>query len=61
MSISAALVKQLRERTEILVLGADCLTGHDPATGAELWRWSGINPRGNQYFRCISSPVTAAS
>ena len=26
-------------RTDIVVPGGDAVTGHDPATGAELWRW----------------------
>ena len=30
--------------TEIVVSGGDCVTGHDPATGKELWRGNGFNP-----------------
>ena len=26
-------------RREIILSGGECVTGHDPATGAELWRW----------------------
>ena len=26
-------------RREIVLSGGECATGHDPATGAELWRW----------------------
>ncbi|MBL7215192.1 MAG: PQQ-binding-like beta-propeller repeat protein [Phycisphaerae bacterium] len=26
-------------RKEILIAAGECITGHDPATGAELWRW----------------------
>jgi len=30
---------------EIVLTGADAVTGHDPATGSELWRWTGfVNP-----------------
>ena len=29
---------------EIVVTGGDCVTGHDPATGKELWRGNGFNP-----------------
>jgi outer membrane protein assembly factor BamB len=43
--------------TEILVLGGDCVTAHDPATGAERWRWSGLNPGQRRNFRVIPSPV----
>jgi outer membrane protein assembly factor BamB len=30
-------------RKELLVAGGDVLTGHDPATGKELWRWGTWN------------------
>ena len=30
--------------TEIIVSGADVVTGHDPSSGAELWRAEGLNP-----------------
>ena len=30
--------------TEIVVTGGDVVTGHDPATGKELWRANGLNP-----------------
>ena len=30
--------------TEIVVTGGDVVTGHDPATGKELWRADGLNP-----------------
>lgn len=46
------------ERVDILVYGGDCLTGHDPETGAERWRWSGVNPRKAPNFRAVSSAVT---
>ena len=31
-------------RVEIVVTGGDCVTGHDPATGAELWRGHRLQP-----------------
>ena len=31
-------------KTEIVVTGGDYVTGHDPATGQELWRGGGLNP-----------------
>jgi outer membrane protein assembly factor BamB len=33
------------------------VTGHDPATGRELWRADGLNPRNNGAYRIIASPV----
>ncbi|MBI1386819.1 MAG: PQQ-binding-like beta-propeller repeat protein [bacterium] len=46
------------ERKEILVMGGDCITGHDPATGEELWRWAGYNPRKIGHWRIVPSAVT---
>jgi outer membrane protein assembly factor BamB len=42
---------------EIVVTGGDCITGHDPATGEELWRGTGFNPDKNPAYRIIASPV----
>jgi outer membrane protein assembly factor BamB len=43
--------------TEIVIAGADCVTGHDPATGKELWRANGLNPDNNPFYRIVASPV----
>jgi outer membrane protein assembly factor BamB len=43
--------------TEIVVTGADVVTGHDPATGKELWRASGLNPDNDGSYRIVASPV----
>ncbi|MBI1792138.1 MAG: PQQ-binding-like beta-propeller repeat protein [Acidobacteria bacterium] len=42
---------------EIVVTGGDVVTGHDPATGKELWRGKGFNPENNPNQRIIASPV----
>jgi outer membrane protein assembly factor BamB len=42
--------------TEIVVTGGDVVTGHDPATGKELWRMDGLNPANNPYHRIVASP-----
>lgn len=47
-------------RTELLVAGGDCLSGHDPKTGAELWRWGTWNPTRITHWRFVPSPVAAA-
>jgi outer membrane protein assembly factor BamB len=44
------------QRSEIVVSGADLVTGHDPATGAEIWRAEGLNPSGDGIYRIIASP-----
>jgi outer membrane protein assembly factor BamB len=43
--------------TEIVITGGDAVTGHDPATGKELWRASGLNPTNNAAYRLVASPV----
>jgi outer membrane protein assembly factor BamB len=42
---------------EIVVSGGDCVTGHDPETGKELWRAKGLNPEKRPDFRTIASTV----
>ncbi|HUS11508.1 MAG TPA: PQQ-binding-like beta-propeller repeat protein [Pyrinomonadaceae bacterium] len=42
---------------EIVITGGDCVTGHDSATGKELWRANGLNPENNPYYRIVASPV----
>jgi outer membrane protein assembly factor BamB len=43
--------------TEIVVTGGDVVTGHDPATGKELWRAGGLNPNNDGSHRIVASPV----
>jgi outer membrane protein assembly factor BamB len=45
--------------TEVVVSGADVVTGHDPATGTELWRLEGLNPGNDPYNRIVASPLVA--
>jgi outer membrane protein assembly factor BamB len=51
-----ALVRQ-GANVEIVITGGDCVTGHDPATGKELWRANGLNPDNNPNYRIVASPV----
>jgi outer membrane protein assembly factor BamB len=46
-------------KTQLLIVGGDCLTGHDPATGKEFWRGFGLNPKAGQFMRIVPSPVSA--
>ena len=43
--------------TEVVITGGDVVTGHDPETGAELWRANGLNPQDNGAYRIVASPV----
>lgn len=48
-------------REELFVVGGDVITGHDPATGAELWRWGTWNPgHREEWWRVVPSPVVGA-
>ena len=50
---------QLGSATEIIVSSGDVVTGHDPATGKELWRLNGLNPSNDPNYRIVASPVVA--
>ncbi len=47
--------------TEIVITGGDVVTGHDPASGKELWRMDGLNPQNNPYHRIIASPLVVGN
>lgn len=42
-SYTTAIPFDAKGRKELLLVGGDVLTGHDPKTGAELWRWGTWN------------------
>jgi len=50
-------------KTQLLIAGGDYLTGHDPETGAELWRGGGINNKkglgGGGFMRLVPSAVAS--
>lgn len=49
------------DREELLVVGGDVITGHDPATGRELWRWGTWNDdHREEWWRLVPSPVVGA-
>jgi outer membrane protein assembly factor BamB len=45
------------DRPQIVLAGGDCLTGHDPIDGRELWRWGTWNPSRIGHWRLVPSPV----
>ena len=55
-----ALVRNGKTK-EIVISGGDVVTGHDPATGKELWRVDGLNPTNNPNFRIIASPLVVGN
>jgi outer membrane protein assembly factor BamB len=42
---------------ELIISGGDCVTGHEIATGKELWRSYGLNPGNDPFYRIVNSPV----
>jgi len=46
-------------QAQLLIAGGDALSGHDPQTGKELWRWGDWNPERIQSWPLIASPVAA--
>ena len=58
-SYSTPALLQYDGRTEIVTTGGDIVTGHDPATGKELWRADVLNPNRSRNYRIISSPIVA--
>ena len=56
--ITPALLRQ-GNSAEIILSGGDCITGHDPATGKELWRAYGLNPDNNPNYRIVNSPLVS--
>jgi len=45
--------------TELIIVGADCVTAHRPADGSEVWRYAGLNRRKNPGGRIVPSAVAA--
>lgn len=58
-SYTTPVVVQDGERELIVVLGADYVTGHDGASGKELWRVGSLNPLKKGFERSISSAVVS--
>jgi outer membrane protein assembly factor BamB len=46
-------------KTQLLIIGGDALTGHDPDSGKELWRGRGFNPKRGEWMRIVPSAVSA--
>src|SRR5207247_7401846 len=48
------------ERTELIITGGDSISGHDPATGKEIWRWGTWNPTRIGHWRLVPSATAGA-
>jgi outer membrane protein assembly factor BamB len=46
-------------KAELVVCGGDLASGHDPQTGAELWRHADLNLQRRREYRFVTTPVQA--
>ncbi|MCA9257166.1 MAG: PQQ-binding-like beta-propeller repeat protein, partial [Phycisphaerales bacterium] len=44
-------------KKRFVISGADWVTAHDPATGEEIWRATGLNPRKEENYRICGTPI----
>jgi outer membrane protein assembly factor BamB len=58
-SYTTPALLRLGNQTQIVVTGGDVVTGHDAASGKEVWRADVLNPENRSNYRIISSPVIA--
>ena len=56
-SYTMPAVAKVGNAEELVITGGDVVTGHDFATGKELWRVEGLNPQNNPNYRIVASPV----
>ena len=56
-AFSTPIPHEYQGRKEILVVGGDLISGHDPKDGRELWRWGTWNPTRITHWRLVPSPV----
>jgi outer membrane protein assembly factor BamB len=47
-------------RKELVVVGGDRISGHDPTNGRELWTWGTWNPTRIGHWRLVPSPTAGA-
>lgn len=56
-SFASPVCGNVNGRRQLFIIGGDCITGHDAATGKELWRWGNWNPDQNKNLRLVPSVV----
>jgi outer membrane protein assembly factor BamB len=56
-AFSTPIPYEANGRKELVVVGGDCLSGHNLDTGEEYWRWGTWNPGRIGHWRLVPSPV----
>lgn len=54
---STPLPARVDGKIQLVVSGGDYVTGHNLATGNEIWRMGGFNPNNGHYYRTIASSL----
>jgi outer membrane protein assembly factor BamB len=54
-SYTTPAIVKTKTGVELVVSGGDVVTGHDLASGKELWRMNGLNPQNNPSYRIVAS------
>ncbi len=55
---STPIVVEVKGKQQLVISGGDYVTGHDLASGREIWRMGGLNPNNNPAYRTIASSIT---
>ena len=56
-AFSSPVFADFEGKRQMLISGGDCISGHDAATGKELWRWGSWNHEKISHWRLVASPV----
>ena len=54
---SSPVTHDVNGQRQLLIVGGDCITGHDAKTGKELWRWGTWNTEKIGHWRLVPSVV----
>jgi outer membrane protein assembly factor BamB len=54
---SSPVTHDVNGQRQLLIVGGDCITGHDANTGKELWRWGTWNTEKIGHWRLVPSVV----
>jgi len=60
-SYSTPILVPVDGKLQVIISGADYVTGHDLQTGKELWRLGGFNPMNARDYRTIASSIAIGS
>ncbi len=59
-AFSTPIPVEVGGKWQVVLAGGDMLSGHEPATGSEIWRWGTWNPTRIGHWRLVPSPVAGA-